>query len=60
MSEDNGHVSESKSSVEIALNSKGEGQPKIKLYDGVTEEEIVRLRVLAVAQFHELLKAVGR
>ena len=60
MTEDNGHVTESKSSVSLTLNAKGDCIPALKVYQDTPEDEIVRLRQLAVQEFHLLLQAVGR
>jgi hypothetical protein len=44
-------ATESKSSVAVEANSKGDAQAKVKAYDGVTAEEMDRLSALAVETF---------
>ena len=42
---------ESKSSVAVAANAKGDAQAAVKAYDGVTAEELDRLSEAAVNAF---------
>jgi hypothetical protein len=52
------HVSESKSSIAIAMNAKGEAQPTIKIYEGTDEAEVERIRLLAVATWDRVVAEV--
>ena len=45
---------DSKSSVTLARNAKGECQPQVKVYEGTTKEELARISDLAVDQFRNL------
>lgn len=51
--------SESKSSVAVEANSKGDAQPKVKTYDGVTEEEMARLAKIAVDTFVDVRRQLA-
>lgn len=42
---------ESKSSVKITCNAKGETQPEIKVYEDTTAEELERIRRMAVEAY---------
>jgi hypothetical protein len=48
-----------KSSVKINLNSKGNAQPEVKCYEGVTEEEMARLGTLALETFNAVIARLG-
>ncbi len=54
---------ESRSSVKISRNAKGEAQFEVKVYDGSTEEELDEVRRIAVVQYEalerELVGVVG-
>ena len=45
---------ESRSSIALERNARGDCQIKVKLYDGVTETEVDRLRTLAVDNYRQL------
>lgn len=53
---------EQKSSIAIKTTAKGEPVAEVKAYEGVTEDEMERLRKIAVAQYQALLEElrVGR
>jgi hypothetical protein len=45
---------EQRSSVEVSRNAKGDAQLRVKLYDGVAEAEVDRLRGLATDTYRAL------
>ncbi len=45
---------ESRSSISLTRNAKGDCQPAVKVYEGTTEDEIERIRKMAVDQFRKL------
>ncbi len=47
------------SSVKIEMNSKGMAQPKVSVYDGVTEDEMKRLATLALTTFNDVTNRLG-
>lgn len=49
---------ESRSSVAVAMNAKGEAQVTVKVYDGADETELERIRRLAVATYQALCAEV--
>lgn len=51
---------ESRSSVKLSLNAKGEAQVEVKVYDNFDQDELNATRDAAVALFNDTLKAVGR
>jgi hypothetical protein len=52
-------TSEVKSSVKIAMNSKGLAQTEVKAYDGVTKDEMDRLATLALETFNSVRTRLG-
>lgn len=50
---------ESKSTIRVSLNAKREAQFEIKVVEGATEDEITRLRGLAVNAYRELCREFG-
>ncbi len=50
---------ESLSSVKISMNAKGMAQPEVKVYEGVTREEMQRLLDLAVETFETTVTRLG-
>lgn len=52
MSTNDQFIQEAKSSVALEMNSKGEAQVKVKVYDGVDEGELIRIRRLAVDAYN--------
>lgn len=54
------HLVEQRSSVKLTLNAKGDPQVEVRVYEGADAEELERIRRLAVQQFSEALRAVGR
>ncbi len=55
-----GAPAESRSSVQVALNAKGEAQVTVKVYAGEDADEVARIRTIATEQFYEALRACGR
>lgn len=50
---------ESKSSVAISRTAKGDAQPSVKVYEDTTEEELDRIRGLAVSAYQALVRELG-
>jgi hypothetical protein len=50
---------ESKGSVKIVRNSKGDAQWEVKAYIGDTEQELAQARELALAQYNHLDRDLG-
>jgi len=57
---ESGAPAESRSSVQVALNAKGEAQVTVKVYAGEDADEVARIRGVAIEQFYEALRACGR
>lgn len=56
-----GQQTEQRSSVKVTMNAKHDPQWEIKIVDGATEDEINRLRTLAVEQHRALVtELLGR
>lgn len=47
---------EARSSVKITRNAKGDAQVEVKVYAGELDDELDRIRRLAVAQYQALLQ----
>ncbi len=48
-----------KSSVKVNLNSKGNAQPEIKVYEGTDEDEMARIATLALDTFNSVVNRLG-
>lgn len=55
-----GAPAESRSSVQVALNAKGDAQITVKVYAGEDADEVARIRTIATENFYEALRACGR
>lgn len=50
---------ESKSSVKITLNYKGEAQLEVKIYDGTTQDEADAIKQVATQTFRDTCAEIG-
>jgi hypothetical protein len=57
--EHEGQQFEAKSSIKVTLNAKREAQFEAKLVDGVTDDELAKLRGQAVNTYRELCRELG-
>lgn len=48
-----------KSSVKLVRNAKGDTQIEMRVVDGTPPEEMQRLRLLALAEYRQLVEATG-
>jgi len=53
--DNSGNAGDAKSSVKITLNSKGEAQFEVKVYDGAQSVDLMDIRNLAISEFEMLV-----
>lgn len=51
---------EQRSSVKIAMTAKGEPTVEVKVYEGSTQEELDKIRGIAVSTYRSASQEVGR